>query len=183
MKTVLCVADPLPQVTRGFCPGDGFVQHVLGAWVFGAQVNVTDGCTHREPGNNHTLDKLIGVRLHQQAIGKSARVTFVGVTGYVFLRRLRVQHRLPLHPGREGRTAPAAQPGAQYFIDYVCSVHLQGAAEGLKTALLAVSVQTQGIAETRPGKCQAGLRLEPGQRFHCTNAAGMLSPLAVIQCQ
>jgi hypothetical protein len=81
----------------------------VGVRIFAAQIDVAAGGTHGKRRDRHALDQAERVALHQQPIGKSARVAFIGVADDVFLRPRRVVHRLPLDAGGKSRAAAAAQ--------------------------------------------------------------------------
>ena len=83
------------------------------------------GGAHRQPGDHHALYQLVGIRLHQQAIGKRAGVALIGVTHNVFLRGRCIQHRLPFDARRKGRATATAQTGFRHRVHDALGCQLQ----------------------------------------------------------
>ncbi len=74
-------------------------------------------------GDSHSFDNSVWVALEYGTIHECARVTLVGVTGYVFHIALRFICKFPFKTGREAAAATSAKPGFLNSIDNLFGRH------------------------------------------------------------
>ncbi|KAG1529417.1 hypothetical protein G6F51_014152 [Rhizopus arrhizus] len=129
-------------------PRNGGLQRGDGMRILRAHVDVAVGRAHRQAGNGHALDQHIGVAFHQQAVGKGARIAFVGVADDVFLVAGRPGHRLQFDAGRKRRATAAAQARGLDHLDDLLRRDLLF--EDLAQGSVATGLQVAGAGPTGP---------------------------------
>jgi hypothetical protein len=107
-----------PQIPFFLAVFDRFAQPLCRFMVFRPNKNVGYVCLQCVGGQNHALDQLVRIALHQESILKSARFHFVGIANEVFVpvgircvAYVFHRHEAPLHTGGEARAATSAQVG------------------------------------------------------------------------
>jgi len=85
---------------------------------------------HRQARDEHALDQLVRVVLHQQPILASSGLAFVSVHHDVFRLGRIARHKAPLHAG--GKTRASAPPEIRgfHFLDYLLGLHPERFFEG-----------------------------------------------------
>ena len=139
--------------------------------VFGAHINKALRRLHRQTRNHHPLNQGVRIRLHQQTVGKRARVALIGIAHHIFLRRILRQHRLPLNPRRKRRTAATAQSRIQHRLHHRRRIHVQSPSQTHPAAMRLIIIQTQRIGQSDARKGQTLLPAQIRVLIHHTNRA------------
>ena len=102
-------------VTRHF---DCLQKNPVGQRIFRAQVDIALAGANRVARDDHALDKAHRIAFHEHAIGECAAISFVRITGDVFLVCGCVCNRTPLDAGRESGAATSAQARFAYGFEH-----------------------------------------------------------------
>ena len=145
--------------------------------IFGADIDVTLGRSHRDPGDRHAFDQEKRIALHQHPVGEGAAVAFVGVADDVPLVGLDAGGRAPFDAGRKACAAPPAQPGGQNLLDRRLRAKRQRALQAPQPAMAAIILERQRISQAATGKDEPllfrkiGNVVDAAQRFRMSPAA------------
>ncbi len=131
--------------------------------VFRAQINIPACRADTEARNRHTLNQSKGVTLHDHPVREGAAVALIGIADDVFLRRLRLEHRLPFDAGRKSCAATPAKARLGDFCNDPGPVHLNGATQAHKPTMRLVIRDIQRVNDADAGKGEARLPLHPVQ--------------------
>src|SRR5690606_35370496 len=102
-------ADIVTEPTHSARVIYGAVERLDGIGVLGSDIDVAVVCSHRQAGDGHAFDEHVGVAFHDEAVGESARVALVGITGNVLLVGRRVEDGFPFDASRESSAATTSQ--------------------------------------------------------------------------
>ena len=93
--------------------------------IFCTDINISVLSAYRISRNNHTLDHLIWITLHNRAVHKGSRVSLVSIAHHIADFFLLSGHLRPLLACREPCSAAAPEAGFGYFIDYFLGSHIK----------------------------------------------------------
>ena len=125
---------------------DGFFDHIKNVAVFAANIDEAAIRIDGAARNDHTLDQLMRIHLHQRTVFTRARLRLVRVANNVFRLRIIFRHEGPLHPRRKTSATSAAQVGFLDFVDDRRRRHLfQRFFERLIAAMLQINIDLAGI--------------------------------------
>ena len=116
--------DKIVAEDRGTGFRDGGIHDVEHIAVFAPHVDESTVGVDGSPGDDDSLDELMGVHLHQRAVFACARLGFVRVADDVLGLRRILGHKGPLHAGRETRPATPAQIRFLHFVNDLVRGHL-----------------------------------------------------------
>jgi hypothetical protein len=167
-------SSPLPEHAAaeeagGARLGDRVAHPLVGVVVLAPHVQHAEGRLDRPAGDQHPLDQLVRVVLHEVAVLEAAGLRLVGVADDEALAAVDGRHERPLQAGREARAAAAAQAGRLDLVDHLRRRHRgQGLLGGGVAAVVAVvrervgaldaHVAVEGDLEARVEAAGDGLR-------------------------
>ena len=130
--------------------------------ILAAHIDIALRSPHGQTSNRHAFDQAERVAFHQQAVGKRAGITFVGVAGNVFLRTGCSGHRLPFDAGRKRRATAPAQARVQHLLHDGFRCHGRCGLQTLPAAMGGIVRQAQRINHSHAGKSEALLTCQIG---------------------
>ena len=137
-------------------------QYVARTRILRTQVHVALRRARRDRGDQHAFDQLKRIRFDQQPVRKRSGIALVRVAHDVLHRIFRVENGLPLHCGRECRTAAAAQSGGAYLIHDLCRRKRPRARQPLEPTVGAIGIEIERIDHA--GACERQARLALQER-------------------
>ncbi|OIQ79167.1 hypothetical protein GALL_391050 [mine drainage metagenome] len=175
MKGPAAAEDIRAQIVADDRSVDGFIQYLQRMRIFRTQIDVTLRRPDREAGNGHAFDQHERVAFHDHAVGKGARVAFVGIADDVLLLGAGIEHRLPLDSGGEGRAATSTQPGLGDFLDDGRAIHGQRPFQAAIAIVVEVILQGNRIGDADAGEGQAFLIFQVGNVLRQSEPQPMLA--------
>ena len=123
--------------------------------VFGADVDVTQGGTHRQTGDGHAFNEHVGVTLHGHAVREGARVAFIRVANHILLRRGGAQDGAPFDACWKRCATAATQTRIEHLLHHGSRLHGHGVFQTDPTAVRGIVVQRQWAGDAHAGERQA----------------------------
>ena len=126
--------------------------------IFAAHIDIALRGAHGQTGNRHAFNQAVRVAFHQQAVGKRARIAFVGIAGNVFLRTrsrtFRRSNRLPFDADGESRTTAPTQARVQHLLHHGLGRHCGRSFETLPATVGFIVLEAEWINHAHTGKGQ-----------------------------
>src|ERR1035437_2861085 len=138
--------------------GEGLLHHFDEVAILAADIDVAGVRIHRQAGNQHALDQLVGIVFDQHAILAGAGLTLVAVDHDVLGLGRGARHEAPLHAGRETRAAAPAEIGNLHLGDDLFGFHLRGLEEGLVAFGGQVGIDGRRIRQAEAPRQHLGLK-------------------------
>ena len=151
----------LPSRSSGY----GGRQRPVSMRVLNTQIDIALGRADGDAGDGHSFDQDKRVALHQHAVGKRARIAFIGVARDIFLIRRLVEDSLPFDTGWERGTAASAEPRLGDLLDDVGPAHPECARQPRVAVDCAVVIEAHRVVQANSRERHPFLILEIGDRI------------------